>query len=44
MQKGVNETVIAEILGHKNDNIATGRYGKIYNVQIIESAINVIDY
>ena len=36
-QKGVSETVIAEILDHKNENVTTGRYGKSYNVKLLEN-------
>lgn len=43
-QNGISETVIAELLGHKNDNITTGRYGKNYNVELLADAIFVIRY
>lgn len=38
-QKGISETVIAEILGHKNNNITTGRYGKNYDIKLLSEAI-----
>ncbi len=43
-QNGISETVIAELIGHKNSNITTGRYGKSYNVELLENAICVIGY
>ncbi|TLM67220.1 MAG: site-specific integrase [Deltaproteobacteria bacterium] len=43
-QHGVAENLIAEILGHKNTSITTGRYGKRYNNEILSEAINFIAY
>ena len=43
-QKGVSETVIAEILDHKNENVTTERYGESYNVKLLENAICEIEY
>lgn len=43
-QKSVSETVIAELLGHKNESITTGRYGKSYNIKLLASAICEISY
>ena len=34
-QRGVQESLIAELLGHKNDSITTGRYGKKYQPTIL---------
>ena len=34
-QRGVQESLIAELLGHKNDSITTGRYGKKYQPNIL---------
>lgn len=43
-QKGISETLIAELIGHKNDNITTGRYDKSYNVALLKKALGVIEY
>ena len=43
-QEGVNETVIAELIGHKNESITTGRYGKSYNVKVLAEAIGFLRY
>ena len=43
-QAGVAEGVIAEILGHSNDSITTGRYGKRFRPQILLDALMKLDY
>lgn len=39
----VPEYVIAEILGHENDNITTGRYGKKADLAVLKGAISKLD-
>lgn len=43
-QAGVSESVIAEIVGHENDNITTGRYGKRYKPALMLEALKSLDY
>ena len=43
-QVGVAEGVIAEILGHSNDSITTGRYGKRFRPQVLLDALVKLDY
>ena len=43
-QSGVQEVVIAEILGHANDSVTTGRYGKRYQPKVLLDAIQLLDY
>ncbi|MBT0652906.1 site-specific integrase [Geomobilimonas luticola] len=43
-QKGVSDTVIAEILGHAHDSIAMGRYGKRYQPQVLLDALLKLEY
>jgi integrase len=43
-QSGINETVIAELIGHKNESITTGRYGKSYNVGVLAEALSALSY
>lgn len=43
-QKGVPEGVIAEILGHANGSITTGRYGKRFRPGVLLDALNKLDY
>ena len=43
-QNGVNETVIAELVGHSVDSITVGRYGKRYRVDILLKAIKMLSY
>jgi integrase len=43
-QQGINETVIAELIGHKNESITTGRYGKSYNVGVLAEALSALSY
>ena len=42
-QKGAKESIIAELLGHKNVNITTGRYGKNYNIELLIKTIRLLD-
>jgi len=39
-----SDTVIAEILGHRNESITTGRYGKRYHPQILLDALCLLVY
>jgi integrase len=43
-QKGVPEGVIAEILGHANGSITTGRYGKRFRPGVLLEALKKLDY
>lgn len=43
-QAGVEEGVIAEILGHANQSITTGRYGKRYRPSVLLEALRMLDY
>lgn len=43
-QSGIAEGVIAEILGHANDSITTGRYGKRYRPQVLLDALMKLEY
>lgn len=43
-QKGVPEGVIAEILGHANQSITTGRYGKRFRPKVLLEALEKLDY
>ena len=38
-QQGVAESLIAELMGHKNHSITTGRYGKRYEPQVLLDAL-----
>lgn len=41
---GVNDKLIAQLMGHANDNISTGRYGADYPVQMVYDAVSLIGY
>ena len=43
-QAGVQEIVIAEIIGHANDSMTTGRYGKRYQPRVLLDALLKLDY
>jgi integrase len=43
-QKGVAEGIIAEILGHANHSITTGRYGKRYRPSVLLEALEQLNY
>jgi integrase len=43
-QNGVQEVIIAEILGHANDSVTTGRYGKRYQPKVLLEALRFLDY
>lgn len=43
-QKGVPEGVIAEILGHANGSITTGRYGKRYRPGVLLEALKKLEF
>jgi integrase len=43
-QKGVAEGIISEILGHANQSISTGRYGKRYRPSVLLEALIRLDY
>jgi integrase len=43
-QAGVAEGVIAEILGHSNDSITTGRYGKRFRPHVLLEALVKLSY
>lgn len=43
-QAGVQEVVIAEIMGHANDSMTMGRYGKRYQPKVLLEALMKLDY
>jgi integrase len=43
-QAGIQEVVIAEILGHANDSVTTGRYGKSYRPAVLLEALQKLIY
>ncbi len=43
-QAGVVEGVISEILGHANQSITTGRYGKRFKPVVLLDALELLDY
>jgi integrase len=43
-QRGIQEAVIAEIVGHTNDSMTMGRYGKRYQPRVLLEALVLLDY
>lgn len=43
-QSGVQENLIAELMGHANDSITTGRYGKRYQPKVLLEALSTMCY
>lgn len=43
-QKGLQESLIAELIGHANGSITTGRYGKRYQPKMLHEAISLVNY
>jgi len=43
-QTGEQEALIAELMGHANGNITTGRYGKRYKPVMLLKSISKVDY
>jgi len=43
-QAGVQEVVIAEIMGHANDSMSMSRYGKRYQPKVLLDALMNLDY
>ena len=43
-QQGVAEGIIGELMGHANDSITTGRYGKRYRPGVLVEAIVKLNY
>lgn len=43
-QAGIQEVVIAEIMGHTNDSMTTGRYGKRYQPKVLLEALKKLSY
>lgn len=43
-QQGVQEALISELMGHANDSITTGRYGKRYRPQILLEVVTNLRY
>jgi len=43
-QLGTQEAIIAELMGHANGNITTGRYGKRYKPEVLYEAVCKVDY
>lgn len=42
--KGVEESAIAQLLGHSNSSMTTGRYGKEYPVEILAEVVSELDW
>jgi integrase len=42
-QQGAQESLIAELMGHANGNITTGRYGKKYRTEVLLQVVSKID-
>jgi integrase len=43
-QKGVQESMISELMGHVNSSITTGRYGKRFQPGLLLEALNMLSY
>jgi integrase len=43
-QLGVQESLIAELMGHTNSSITTGRYGKRYQAKVLLGVVERLDY
>lgn len=43
-QAGIQEVVIAEIMGHANDSMSMSRYGKRYRPKVLLDALMQLDY
>lgn len=43
-QQGVQESLIAELIGHSNGSITTGRYGKRYQPKVLLEAVAMIAF
>jgi len=43
-QRGVQESVISELMGHANESITTGRYGKRYQPKVLLDAVVLLEY
>ncbi|TSK05951.1 MAG: site-specific integrase [Geobacter sp.] len=43
-QLGCQESLLSELMGHANDSITTGRYGKRYQAKVLMEAVRRIDY
>ena len=43
-QAGIQETLIAEILGHSIESVTMGRYGKRYQPKVLLDALVKLDY
>lgn len=43
-QKGVQESMISELMGHVNSSITTGRYGKRFQPSLLLKALNMLEY
>jgi len=43
-QKGVQESMISELMGHVNNSITTGRYGKRFQPALLLEALNMLGY
>ncbi len=42
--KGVSEDLLAELVGHTNSSMTTGRYGKRYPVQKLKEVVDLIEW
>ena len=43
-QLGISEVRIAELVGHQNENITTGRYGKRFEVALLQETLEKLEF
>lgn len=43
-QQEVDESIVAQLVGHKNQNITYGRYGKKYKLSVLKKYLALISY
>lgn len=43
-QKGAQESLVAEIMGHSLSGMSFGRYGKAFNPEILLDNLKLLDY
>lgn len=43
-QREIEENIVAELVGHTNQKITFGRYGKKYNISLLKKYVDIISY
>jgi len=43
-QKEVDENIVSQLVGHKNQKITFGRYGKKYPIKLLSKKLNLVQY